>query len=160
MISLGAVGGVGLTLSYYGSVMVLNVLQVVMTCLVTRLAVRRDDLTLVIAVLAGAAPGIAASVGGSDPIVGVVASIAWPLITILALFRFGLLTALVAAFVSSLLSSTPPPFDPASWTSSTGWIYFGVLSVIAGGSAWIALAGQPLFSDVLQEPQRKAPPGR
>jgi serine/threonine-protein kinase len=149
--ALASMGGLGFTVSYYCSVMVLSVLQVVVTCLGARLLVRREVPTIVLAVLVTFASSFPFDLPALGLAVAIVNSLVWPLLVVSALFRFGLLTALVAVFVNYMLGSSPPPFDPSLWYGARGLVCFGLLAGLAGFAAWTALAGQPLFADVLQE---------
>ena len=153
--ALGSISGLGFNVSYYCSVMVLSVLQVVVTCLGARLLVRRNVATVVLAVLVTFGSSFPFDLPALGWAVAIVSSLVWPLLVVGALFRFGLLTALVAVFVNLMLASAPPPFDPSVWYGARGLVCFALLAGLAGFAAWTALASQPLFADVLQE--RKAP---
>ena len=70
---------------------------------------------------------------------------------VVALFRFGLLTALVCTFVGFVLVTAPPVFDPGAWYGARGMVVFALLGGLIVLSYWSALAGQPIMGDLLQE---------
>jgi serine/threonine protein kinase len=79
--------------------------------------------------------------------------IAWPVnivffaLIVFTLMRFGLLTLVVAMFISIFQSSFPLTIDFSVWYSGSVAVSFGVIAVLAVFGYRTALAGQPLFRD-------------
>jgi len=143
-------GGMGYGVSYTLSVMVLIVLETLVMCLLVHLVTRNDRLTFLVA---GAVTTLLLFASQRTPELPwpVIESVLPTVVIFVALFRFGLLTALACQFALSVLPLVPPVLDGGTWYGMRGLLVlipFGALAIFA---AWNALAGQPLLADVLQE---------
>jgi hypothetical protein len=155
MASLASFGGLGFSFVYNLSVMVLTVLITLVTCLLVQLFVKNDRGTFL---LAGALSTIWTAAGLIAPAspYPVLEAVVPTVVLFVALFRFGLLTALACTFIGFVLGTAPPPFDPGAWYGARGMVVLAVLGGLMAFSWWNALAGQPIMGDMLQEkrPQR------
>ncbi len=78
-------------------------------------------------------------------------AIIFPLIILVIMIRFGLLSLVVMGLVVPLLIGYPTTVDFSRWHAGAGAI--GPAAALALGVAgfWISLAGRPLFRDELLE---------
>jgi len=75
-----------------------------------------------------------------------------------SLFRYGLLSAVVAIATFTVLGNMPWTSDLSSWAAGSMLIGLGVLVGVFGYGCYTSLAGQPIFRDVLQEGRGPTPP--
>jgi hypothetical protein len=148
--ALATYGGLGFSIAYNLSVTVLAVLTTLVLCLITHLFTKNDRATFLVAGFLSTVSFAVSTVGPSSP---------WPVleavlanvVLFVALFRFGLLTALACVFMGYVLAIAPPALDPAAWWSGRGMVVFALLGLLAAYGFWTALAGQPILGDPLQE---------
>jgi hypothetical protein len=150
MASLASFGGLGFSVVYDLSVMVLSVLITLVTCLIVHLFVKHDRGTFLVAGALATLSNAAGLIGPNSPW-PVLESVVPTVVLFVALFRFGLLTAMACTFIGFVLSTAPPPFDPATWYGARGTMVIAVLGGLMAFSWWGALAGQPIMGDLLSE---------
>jgi predicted Ser/Thr protein kinase len=150
---LGSMGGLGFAISYFASVSVLTVLSTLVIALLLRLVVPRDLPAIALTGLVIVGWNLAYTGFSKESFLDgtVVFATLGVVVGLFAIFRVSLLTALVAAFVSSVLTQAPPSFDPSTWYGARGLVVLLFVGAGLAHGAWVALAGQPLFADVLQE---------
>jgi serine/threonine-protein kinase len=148
--ALATYGGLGFSISYNLSVMVLDVLTTLVLCLITHLFTRNDRVTFVIAGFLSTASLVTNTMNPTNPL-PILEAVVGNLVLFIALFRFGLLTALACVFTGYVLSFAPPALDPAAWWSGRGMVVLALLGLMGASGFWTALAGQPIMGDPLQE---------
>jgi serine/threonine-protein kinase len=147
--SVTSLGNTGVHLSYAGSICVLNVLESLVVLLLFRLLFRRTDLAVALTML------VLVLVSGleSAPTTG------WPLallgavlvaIPVLVLMRFGLLAAVVTAWVGLVMSSTVASFDLSTWYADRALLPIALLGALLAYGALTALAGKSILGDPLK----------
>ncbi len=155
MASLASFGGLGFSVVYDLSVMVLTVLITLVTCLLVQLFVKNDRGTFLVAGALSTLWAAAGLIGPTSPY-PVLEAVVPTVVLFVALFRFGLLTAMACTFIGFVLGTAPPAFDPGAWYGARGMVVLALLGGLMAFSWWSALAGQPIMGDMLQEkrPQR------
>ena len=148
--SLASFGGLGFSVVYNLSVMVLSVLTTLVICLLVQLFVKNDRRTFLVAGALTTLWAAASLIGPNSPW-PVIEAVVPTVVVFVALFRFGLLTALACTFIGFVLSTAPPAFEPGSWYGSRGMVVLALLGGMMAYSFWSALAGQPIMGDMLQE---------
>ncbi len=155
MAAYAGLGGMGYLIAFYTSVTVLAVLSTLVMCLFGHLLTRRDWATIAFALVLSSLGFTGSGINLQDATTALVAVVS-SAVTVVALFRLGLLSALVATFATLLLPLAPPALDVAAWYSGRGLLLVGPLVALALYGFWTALAGRPLFGDPLQAEKRPA----
>jgi hypothetical protein len=149
--ALASHGGLGFTFAFMCSVTVLDVLIALVACLLVHLVIRNERVALPACVACVVLVNNFNGYLGNGWVVGVVTSLVAAIVIVGGLFRFGLLTTLAAVFTSYIMNGAPAPFDPSTWYGVRGMVFLAVITGLLGFSCWNALAGRPLFDDVLRE---------
>ncbi len=66
--------------------------------------------------------------------------------------HIGVLAAITLFLVARSIGTFGLSLD--GWAAPYGVVWTAILLLLAGISLWVALAGQPIFKDMLAEPQR------
>jgi serine/threonine-protein kinase len=152
----------GFSLAYAGSVSVLETLRVLMVVLVLRLVLRRTSPAVAISlVLFGANAAYT-----SAPVDGWIVALAGVLVSLpllfLTLMRAGMLSAVVAAFVSTAMVWSVATLDFSSWYADRALFAMVFIVALLAYGAWTALGGVPILGDPLRDAEpirRRAPAG-
>jgi serine/threonine-protein kinase len=126
---------------------ILTIFMMVLIFLVLRLLMRRDVLTLIPMILIG----IAFSLGDGPTSLVILSSVIFMSIFWLALFRFGLLSLVVALVASELMMQMPLTIRLTAWWSAPTWVTLASLIFLAVWGFRVSLAGQPIFRERLFE---------
>jgi serine/threonine-protein kinase len=149
--ALSSHGGLGFTFAFMCSVTVLDVLIALVACLLVHLVIRNERVAIPACVACVLLVNNLNAYLGSGWLIGVVSGLVGATMIVGGLFRFGLLTTLAAVFTDYIMAGAPSPFDPSAWYGVRGMVFLAVIAGLLGFSCWNALAGRPLFDDVLRE---------
>jgi hypothetical protein len=149
--ALSSHGGLGFTFAFMCSVTVLDVLIALVACLLVHLVIRNERVAIPVCVACVLLVNNLNAYLGSGWLIGVVSGLVGATMIVGGLFRFGLLTTLAAVFTDYIMAGAPSPFDPSAWYGVRGMVFLAVIAGLLGFSCWNALAGRPLFDDVLRE---------
>ena len=83
--------------------------------------------------------------------VGALAGFSGGLIIAYLLVRRGLVAALVARFVSTVMLGVPTTLDLSSWYADTSAVAFASVAAVLGYGAWIAVGRQEIWRDPLRK---------
>jgi hypothetical protein len=86
---------------------------------------------------------------GGPNLLGTPFSVLGALMLVVALYRFGLLTAISALFVSHLMVFFPMTTELTAWYATNFTIALAICVALVGYGFYTSLAGQPLFGDKL-----------
>ena len=152
--SIGSAGYTSVSMSYAGSICVLDVLQGLFILLLVRLVTRRTDLTLLVGgllFLFSGASGAAPDLGWKLALIYAL----WTTIGRLIVVRVGLLAAVVCSFTALVLGGTAATLDFGSWYAGLVLLPMSLLLGIACYGAATALAGKSILGDPLEEAPKR-----
>jgi serine/threonine-protein kinase len=129
----------------------LSIMFMTVALLGIRLVVRRERPAMVVgSVLFGVVGFVGVVEFVASPVLAAVISLIMGVVTVTIYTRVGLLAAF-AGLLSANLVLTPVSFDLQDWFGGTSIFTLALVIGIAVWAAWVALAGQPLFRDMLDE---------
>ena len=137
-----------LSLTFYDTLYILLALFLFFLIFVVRVLTRRDWMAGAIVVLTWMMLGI---VGISNPLIGVLVGGLFGAITIVALWRFGLLTLITAMSVDEILRSVPITTDFSAWYFGSTVAVVVMVLALAGFAFHSSLGGQKIFAGKLLE---------
>ncbi len=91
------------------------------------------------------------SYGTATLVISILSYALFPVLNVLVVMRFGLLSSAVAMFVYFRLRDLPIAIDFSAWYATGSFVVILTLVAVAGYGFHTALAGRPLFKDALLE---------
>ena len=154
--SLPSLGGMANVIVYSASIGVLQVIIFLVVVFLAQMLTKRlwaalGLVGLIWAVLMAVA-GVEAVGGVTAVVLGIVSFVALSF----SVFRLGLLSAITMVLVGNVLADMPATLNLSAWYADRMFLALGVVLAILAYGFWVALAGQPLFRDVLQEERQTA----
>jgi serine/threonine-protein kinase len=137
-----------------------NVTFVLLLLLVIRMLTGRVWIAIIATVLLHSVAGVPWIFGvfsyPESPLLftGMMWSLVYAAVIAFALVRFGLVCALAAHFSMTLLWETVGATDLRDWHAAPMMVQLFVLGGFVAYAFWVSLAGQPIFRDMLAEPER------
>jgi len=89
--------------------------------------------------------------GGANPYLNIAVSLLAITTIVVLLFRFGLLTLVVASIVHTFLTHYPLTLDLSSWYAGNTVLVAVVTAVLAAYGLRVSLAGRPIYRDAVLE---------
>jgi serine/threonine-protein kinase len=154
LLSLGSLSNTATEIAYGASICLMATLGGLVFILVSRLLFRSTwaalAFTLLIVTVANAPPTAATSGWPWAIIVSVTQAL-----TLIVLFRYGVLACTVAVFVQNVLGTVVASLALSSWYADRVLVPILLMIVLFAYGAWAALAGKSILGDPLREPARR-----
>ena len=139
---------------------VLTIMYIFVQFVVIRVLLKRELPTILVMIVLQFIlfSSIIAGTFNSIPVAPVILTFAAVMATalVLVLVRVGLIATITVMFISALAIVTPLTTDLSAPYAPQMLMGLAIIMGLAGYGFWVSLAGQPIFKDMLAEPERAA----